>query len=452
MKVLIVDDEPQNIELLETMLSIKGYNVVKADNGKSALAALETQDVDLVLLDLQLPDISGIEILKKIRGNPKTKTLPVLMITGLSDKKHKLEGLENGADDYILKPFDMDELFARVETQAKLSYLRRQINEKEKFEKIVTSIDEGVIVTGTGGEILLMNDSAMRLLNVRIGEKHDIKSLISARSMSGIVEANIFERQVLKISDSKYISMFPYQIIDADKKVGSYVLLFRDVTKSHIEEQLKYNFLSFISHKFRTPLTFMGGALELMEQNGNDKNKTLLETVQRGYRDISNLINRLMDYMESHKQGMSEQVGIDKIDGIIEKLKSRYRVDAVVDKNIVVDKLFYWQLLVIEELLDNSFKFRKENAGPKILIEISPERIMIKDNGKGMREEERNKICEPFYQIDEDFTGQVPGAGLGLSFASRLAALNNARIEVESKVNEGSVFSIIIPPTTTPVN
>jgi class 3 adenylate cyclase len=117
--VLAVDDQPQNIRLLDAVLSPRGYTVVPATGGEEALAALDEHSVDLVLLDVLMPGMDGYEVCRRIRATPRTAYLPVVMITA-SGSQQRLASLEAGADDFVQKPFDQAELLARVASLARV--------------------------------------------------------------------------------------------------------------------------------------------------------------------------------------------------------------------------------------------------------------------------------------------------------------------------------------------
>jgi len=117
--VLAVDDQPQNIRLLDAVLSPRGYTVVPATGGEEALAVLDEQSVDLVLLDVLMPGMDGYEVCRRIRATPRTAYLPVVMVTA-SGSQQRLASLEAGADDFVQKPFDQAELLARVASLARV--------------------------------------------------------------------------------------------------------------------------------------------------------------------------------------------------------------------------------------------------------------------------------------------------------------------------------------------
>jgi phosphate regulon transcriptional regulator PhoB len=113
-RILVVDDERDLVELVSYNLTKEGFKVSSASNGEEALDKIKKTGFDLIILDLMLPDIQGTELCRIIRSNPKTQTIPIIMLTAMSDVTDKIRGLETGADDYMTKPFSPKELIARV--------------------------------------------------------------------------------------------------------------------------------------------------------------------------------------------------------------------------------------------------------------------------------------------------------------------------------------------------
>lgn len=114
MNVLIVEDEPSMVELLRYNLESDGFQVASASDGEEAMLVIEEQRPDMILLDWMLPKLSGIEICRRLRRDPETRTLPVIMITARAEENDRVRGLDVGADDYISKPFSPVELMARI--------------------------------------------------------------------------------------------------------------------------------------------------------------------------------------------------------------------------------------------------------------------------------------------------------------------------------------------------
>src|SRR5574342_890991 len=113
-KILVVDDTPQNVKLLADLLTVKGYAVVTAASGADALARIEAERPDLVLLDVVMPGMSGYEVCQRIRADAANGILPVVMVTALDPATERIKGLDAGADDFLTKPINQPELLARV--------------------------------------------------------------------------------------------------------------------------------------------------------------------------------------------------------------------------------------------------------------------------------------------------------------------------------------------------
>jgi class 3 adenylate cyclase/CheY-like chemotaxis protein len=128
-RVLVVDDTPVNLKLLADLLAAKGYAVVTATSGAEALARIDAEGADLVLLDVMMPGMSGYEVCRKIRDNPATAMLPVVMVTALDPAQERVKGIEAGADDFLSKPIHQPELLARVRSLLRVKTLWDELAE-----------------------------------------------------------------------------------------------------------------------------------------------------------------------------------------------------------------------------------------------------------------------------------------------------------------------------------
>ena len=131
-RILIVDDHEDNVELLRARLESWGFETLSATDGQEALTMIETKLPDLVLLDIMMPKIDGIEVARRVKNNPDLPFIPIIMQTALDSTENKVEGLEAGADDYITKPIDFPELKARVKSMLRIKRLQEEIEERER--------------------------------------------------------------------------------------------------------------------------------------------------------------------------------------------------------------------------------------------------------------------------------------------------------------------------------
>ena len=126
-KILVVDDTPQNVKLLRDLLEVKGYAVATAASGEEALARLPVENPDLVLLDVMMPGLSGYDVCRRIREAPETALLPVVLCTSLDPQTERVKGMEAGADDFLNKPVNQAELFARVKSLLRVKSLQDRV-------------------------------------------------------------------------------------------------------------------------------------------------------------------------------------------------------------------------------------------------------------------------------------------------------------------------------------
>jgi diguanylate cyclase (GGDEF)-like protein len=131
--ILIVDDKPENLLLLATMLSEQGYEVRKAISGKLCIRAALAVTPDLILLDINMPDISGYEVCQHLRDNPQTHNVPIIFLSAFNEPLDKVKAFEYGGNDYISKPFQLEEVFIRINYQLQISYLQKQLKAQNQL-------------------------------------------------------------------------------------------------------------------------------------------------------------------------------------------------------------------------------------------------------------------------------------------------------------------------------
>jgi DNA-binding response OmpR family regulator len=309
--ILAVDDQLQNIELLEAYLVPQGYKIVKAASGQEALEKLSGNKIDLILLDIMMPKMSGLEMLEKLRADEKTRLIPVVMVTALKETEDKVKALEAGCDDFISKPFDKVELLARVKSILKISDYLRQFDEKEKFKAVVDKISDGIAVCSPDYLIKDSNSAILKYLNiadpanVNLVEtlfknysvsinKEALMDLTSARKTFDIV------RQGSETTEALYLEANLDVIKNSAGKILSIVFILRDVTAARIEVFQKQDYLTVISSKMRAPLGVISGDISLL-QNGsfgplNEEQKKAIDAVSKQSSLLISMVEELLGF------------------------------------------------------------------------------------------------------------------------------------------------------------
>src|SRR5437879_5540415 len=160
-RILVVDDVPANVKLLEARLSAEYFDVLTASNGAEALDLCSRSECDIILLDVMMPDIDGFEVCRRLKSNPATHFIPVVIVTALDSPSDRVRGLEAGADDFLTKPVSDIVLIARVRSLTRLKMMTDELR-----MRAITSLELGmeapersaVADTGKGGRILLVDD------------------------------------------------------------------------------------------------------------------------------------------------------------------------------------------------------------------------------------------------------------------------------------------------------
>ncbi len=180
-KILVVDDNEDNVELLEAFLLPMGYEVIKAHDGREALEAAERDHPDLILLDVLMPEMGGLEVCRRLKGGENTRFIPIILVTALKDVNDRVEGIEAGADDFLSKPIDKHELKARIKSLLRIKEMHDQLEESRR--NLETTNNELIKLDRLKNDLthLLVHDLKNPLVNmmelVRQTMSYDAKNL-----------------------------------------------------------------------------------------------------------------------------------------------------------------------------------------------------------------------------------------------------------------------------------
>lgn len=336
--------------------------------------------------------------------------------------------------------------------------------EKEKSEAVVNNLSSPLIVTDIEHKIVLINETARELFSLKndVVGTHFLKVIKAEEIFEHIKNPEAKEEKtfILKKNDKKrHYRISTKQVIDEDEEYQFTVTLLEDITRLKEIDNMKSEFVSTVSHEFRTPLTSMNMGLSMVinEDTGelNEEQHELLEAAYEDVERLTELVNDLLDLskIESGKIEME----FDKVDvnDIIEKTLNPFFKQAE-EKDIELkfkqseENVFAYAdpskiSWVISNLIGNALRYA-EQGKIEVDAEIKGRRVLVSvaDNGPGIPKEYQAKIFEKFVRTGND-QDEKSGTGLGLAIAKEIITAHNGRIWFDSEEGEGSTFSFYIP-------
>ena len=204
-RVLVVDDIPTNVKLLSARLTAEYFDVVEATNGVEAIEICQSQAIDLVLLDIMMPEMDGFETCHRLKMDPKTQHIPVVMVTALDQPSDKVRGLEAGADDFLTKPVDDVQLMARVKSLARLKNLMDELRSRAITGQSIAIEDMVDMTAGidcTNGNILLVDSDAHNAKRLRetLEGDHSVDVLSTPEDVTFHLAENNYEVVVVSMA------------------------------------------------------------------------------------------------------------------------------------------------------------------------------------------------------------------------------------------------------------
>ena len=477
-KILVVDDYPTNVKLLRRNLEAAGYETVAAYDGEEALEKVAAEKPDLILLDILMPKIDGFAVCRRLRADEATAVVPIIMITALRDTADRIRGLEAGADDFLSKPFDRGELLARIESLLQIKYYRSMLAEREKFHAVIHDLSHGIIITDGRWRVETITRRAAELLG-RPDEElagrtldellapFDVEPPLEALRHSLVRSVTVeFTREEAR--PPTYLAGRYTRIEGPHGELHNAAVVFRDISEMRRKEKLKRDFLSLISHKLKTPITIVSGYLSLIDQGKyGEVPPAVAEAVRISLakvKELSDLVEKVLSYAgltatELERAGQLVPLG-ELVGRIRDRIEDRYpgrRVEWAIDLPADLPRARAPEELlaiVVDNLLDNAVKFAdKESAEVAVGVrEVDDRRleVSVRDNGPGVSAAQREQIFSAFSQLEEEFTGNIAGIGLGLSTAQRLVESWGGAINYESTLGQGSRFFFTVPSEFSP--
>ncbi len=411
--ILLVDDNPTNLAVLAQTLKNEGFSIRIETDGESAIEQLEdeTEQPELILLDVQMPGIDGFETCRRIKANPQTQEIPVIFMTALADTNSKVKGLSLGAIDYITKPFEGEEVLARVRVHLQLRHLTKKLeNWNEQLEKNVVERTAALQQTQVQ---LVQQEKFATIGQLVAGVAHEINNPIGCIS-SNIAPASEYLTDIIQIIHL-YQQHYPQPVAEIEESLEDLDIEFALKDFPNLLESMKVS-----SQRIQEI------SVSMRNFSRNDTNKLVQADIHSGL-DSTLMILR-------HR---------------LKAVGSRAEIQIIKQYGNLPEIQCYPGLLnqVFTNLIANAIDALEQQPAPN--IHISTEKttnnkiiIRIADNGRGMSQEIQQKLFEALFTTNP--LGK--GTGLGMAIAKQIIEeTHQGKISVSSELSKGTKFTIEIP-------
>ena len=500
-RVLVADDNADMRDYVTRILA-ESYEVDAVPDGSAALRRVQTNPPDLVLTDVMMPRLDGFALLEAIRSDERSRSIPVILLSARAGEEARIEGLDAGADEYLVKPFSARELLARVASQLQLARLRRDTERAlryraEQHQTLLNQAPLGVYLVDADFRIREMNPVALPVFG-------DIPGGVVGRDFDEIIHI-LWERdyadELVRIFRSTLATGEPYVTSEhaqfrIDRRVTEYdewrldritlsdgrfglVCYFRDISaqvtarmkiaesERHLREadRRKDEFLALLAHELRNPLAPVRTGLELIRLSGDTPEtvKRIRSMMERQVGQMVRLIDDLLDVsritsgkivLQRRPTSLGElvQSAIDAQKDLIQAANIELTVQLPDQPCVVnVDPTRFAQ--VLSNVLQNASKFTPPGGQIRLLAEIVDSvaardgelRITVSDTGVGISQELLPHIFELFTQAESPTERSQGGLGIGLALARRLIEMHGGAIAAESDgPGHGSTFVITL--------
>lgn len=495
-RILVADDDVQVRQMLTSLLR-RRWRVNVAEDGEVAWNLAVNDPPDLVVSDVMMPNVDGISLLRRLRADPRTQNVPVILISARAGEDDTVSGIEAGADDYLVKPFSLRELTARVQMRLEITAMRER-NAQQAEALAALRRQQGwtqllfgslpvpvLLIDPGGGQIRFANRAAVRMAGRPLepgstleeaGELHRIDGAIEGPPITIAELAAGAGGELHDVLLQMHTSAGSFRVLadsvtlpgDGSREQVT-ILTLRDITSlAQREADLRTavaardEFLSVASHELRTPLTTLGlhvdGLVQSIEAGraGADLppgTARRLQGIRRQVTRVDELLERLLDVsrlVEGRLQLQPEAV--DLIELAYEAVAALAPAAELAGCVVTVtgppavpgdwDRRRVLQVLV--SLLSNAVKF---GGGTPVDVEIADTggaaTVTVRDQGMGIPAEQHEKIFERFARLQPE--RHFPGMGLGLWSARHILAAFGGTISVASTPGQGAAFTVTLP-------
>lgn len=484
--ILIIDDKPANIYALESLLDKEDRSFLQATAGKDGLKLALNNDVDLIILDVQMPDMDGFEVAQILKSNKRTKDIPIIFATAeMSDRQFMMKGFEEGAVDYLAKPLDPEVTKAKVSVLLKIQTQKRELIEKNaSLEKAALLINNSPDIIGIIDPNTLffeeVNQAFTKTLGYSLEEAKStpfttfldptVKPLIHDLSQNPQRSLLFETRAYTKDNVEKWLQW--NGIIKDDK----WFINARDITQhktvagqiKQLNDELQRNLVQLevtnkelesfsysVSHDLRAPVRSLNGYSKILQEDYNDKlddeGRRLLQIIQSNADKMGQLIDDLLSFSKlGKKEIMKTEINTEKlVDNVLTDIATTMPHSASIVRTQLVNTRADHALLtqVWINLLSNAIKYSSKKPSPRVEVgsyQTDDETIFyVRDNGAGFSMDYAHKLFGVFQRLHK--ASDFEGTGVGLAIVQRIIVKHGGRVWAEGKEGEGATFYFALP-------
>lgn len=341
-------------------------------------------------------------------------------------------------------------------------------NEHEKLDFVINNMQQGILIVNKKGSVLLINDYAKKALNVEDIKTSEvnykdiiINEVLFEKIEKAIVNKNDYYFDIKDDNKSRIyactINYLKNKWSDLNKDERLYVIVIMDVTDERENDKIKADFISNVSHELKTPITSIRGFSELLlvrNEDSDEKTKKYLNVIYNESIKMKDTIEELLYLSNLQHEGNNKSSYCEfYFDDIVEEVVSDLRQlisEKQVSVNVECDEIIYFEqeklvYHMIKNLVENAIKYNKENGTVKISVRNEKRKVVltISDTGIGIEQKHLDKIFDRFYRVDESRNRNTGGTGIGLNIVKQICKTINAKISVESVVDEGTTFTVV---------
>lgn len=462
--ILVVEDDYDIGDIIENYLKREGMSVIRAMNGKQAIELHASQPIDLILLDIKLPELNGWEVLNKIRQKAQT---PVIMLTALDQDIDKVMALRIGADDFVVKPFNPNEVIARVQAVLRRTQFANKVTNKNKlYKNIEIDTDTHSVIYNYAIEKGWISLSSFQQEDWTSFHFVDwiwlatvifcgcIISLVIGMRLAKrfIVPINFLAEAAKKISHGD-LSARAYDNRIHSAEMSELLYNFNDMAqKLEVSVKNAQVWNAAIAHELRTPITILQGRLQGIIDGVFKPDEVLFKSLLNQVEVLSHLVEDLRTLSLVENQQLRLNYELFDFKAVVEKVLKAFedRLDQaklvpeldLTSTPVYCDRRRIEQVLIA--LIDNAIRY--SHAGKlKISSEVVSQNwiLKIEDEGPGIATEFQDDLFKPFFRLEESRNKEFGGTGLGLAVVHAIIVALKGTIQYSNQGSK-SIFTIKI--------